>query len=258
MSADVIEQLRMLRDVLDAHAAPVTLDDLHPTGAQNDLVLESVNVIDPDSLVYPSPRPRWTTQILIAAAIVVVVVGLVIVGIQDHTATGPGSGEGVSPTLGSPDRSAQPSFDDSLPVDVPAGSTLRFTKELPGGAVSVYDTTDRRQVCLAVSFDNGGSSGGCTDSVDISRGAILNFMQHSQSTSQPALLVGLTAIDIGFKATVNGTVVEPDSDGIWYALVPLDVTDFTITTNRGSRVVPLTQPETTPTSAITTTTIALN
>lgn len=248
MPADVIEQLRMLRDVLDVHAAPVTLDDLRRTKMTIQLEPESTDVIHPESVGHPGPGNRWTKRVLAVAAVLVVIVGLAVLGRQDRAATGPGSGDDIPSTVGSSDPSIALTADELAALDIPAGSTLRVAKVLPGtGTVSVFDTADRSQICVAMSFVEGGSSGGCTDSGVVSTGEYWSFVQYSHSRSVPALLLGITATDIGFSVTVNGRIVEPDADGIWYALVPLDTSEFTITTNEGSTVVPLVHPETTPT-----------
>ncbi len=247
MPADVIEQLRMLRDVLDVHAAPVTLDDLRRTKMTIQLEPESTNVIHPESVGHTEPGNRWTKRALAVAAVLVVIVGLAVLGRQDRAATTPGSGNDTPSTVGSPDPSTALTADELAALDIPAGSTLRVAKVLPGtGTVSVFDTADRSQICMATSFVEGGSSGGCTDSGVVSTGEYWSFVQHSHSRSVPALLLGITATDIGFSVTVNGRIVEPDADGIWYALIPLDTSEFTITTNDGSTVVPLGHPETTP------------
>ena len=97
MPADVIEQLRMLGNLLDAHAAPVTIDDIRRTELRGELEPESVGVIDTHLAGRPEPGYRWTKEVLAVAAIVVVVVGLAIVGLQDHATKGPSLS--VSPTL---------------------------------------------------------------------------------------------------------------------------------------------------------------
>jgi hypothetical protein len=105
MPADVIEQLRMLRDVLDAHAAPVTFDDLRRTDMTIRLEPESTDVVHPDPVGDTEPGHRWTKRVLALAAVLAVVVGLAIIGRQDRGATGPGPGNGIPATVASPDPS---------------------------------------------------------------------------------------------------------------------------------------------------------
>lgn len=248
MPADVIEQLRMLRDVLDLHAASVTLDDLRRPEMTIQLESESTDVIDPESADQTEPGNHWTKGMLAVAAVLVVVVGLAVLGRQDRGATAPGVGNDVPSTAGLSDRSAPVTADQLAVLEIPADSTLRVAKVLPGtGTVSVFDTADRSQVCVATTFVEGGSSGGCVEPGVVSSGEYWSFMRYSHSQSVPALLLGITATDIGFSVTVNGQIVEPDADGIWYALVPLDTPEFTITTKGRSTVVPLVHPQTTPT-----------
>ncbi len=248
MPADVIEQLRMLREVLDAHATPVTLDDLRRTEMTTLLEPASSDVTHPDPVGEPAPGRRWIKRVVAVAAVLVVVVGLAVVGRQDRVATEPGSGDDVPATLGSTDPSTGLTSGEPAAPDIPAGSSLRVTKEIPTtGTLSVYDTADRSQVCLSVSFDDGGNSGGCADTTELSSGLIWSFMQHSHSPAVPALLLGITATSIGFSVAVNGQIIEPDVDGIWYALIPLSTAEFTITTNKALTVVPLVHPEMTPT-----------
>jgi hypothetical protein len=186
--------------------------------------------------------------VLALAGVLVIVVGLAFVARHDDGATGPATGDDIAPTSTSPQSSTSLTADELAALDIPAGSTLRVSKEVTGtGKIWVYDTADRAQVCLGVQFDDGVSSGGCTEAGVVDAGDYWGYVQHSQSTSEPAFLHGITATDIGFSATVNGQTIEPDADGIWYASVPLDTAEFTITTDKGSTVVPLLHPETPPT-----------
>lgn len=247
MPADVIEQLRMLGGVLDAHAMPVTLGDLRRPDTAI-LAAESADVIHPDHVGEEEPTHRWTRRVLAFVAVLVVVVGLAFVGREDDGVTGPATGDDAASTSTSPQPSTSLTAGELAALDVPADSTLRVTKEIPGtGKIWVYDTADRAQVCVGVKFDDGVSSGGCTEAGLVGTGDYWAYVQHSHSRSVPAFLHGITATDIGFSVTVNGQTIEPDADGIWFALVPLDTTEFTITTNEGSTVVPLVHPETTPT-----------
>ena len=249
MPADVIEQLRTLRDVLDAHAAPVTVDDLRRSDLAIQLEPQSGDVIQAGSVDNAGPGTRWTKRVLAAAAVLAVVVGLAFVGREDRDTIGPGAEDDISSTVGSPDPSTGLTADELAAFDIPVGSTLRVTKELPGAGVAwVYDTIDRSKVCLGVRFHDGAGSGGCTDAGVVSNG--LNFLHRYQSHSEPALLVGIAPTAIGFSVTVNGQIVEPDADGIWYAMVTSDLAEFTITTNKGSTVFPITRPETSPTISI--------
>ena len=105
MPADVIEQLRILRDVLDAHAAPVTVDDLRRNDLAIQLEPQPANVVHARSVDNTGPDNRWTKRVLGVAAVLAVVVGLAVVGRQDRDAIGPGVGGDISSTVGSLDPS---------------------------------------------------------------------------------------------------------------------------------------------------------
>jgi hypothetical protein len=66
----------------------------------------------------------------------------------------------------------------------------------------------------------------------------------------PAILIGLAAVNIGFRVTVDGNTVTPDDRGLWYTIGPTGATEFTITTDRGSQVFPINGPGLPSTSTI--------
>jgi hypothetical protein len=119
---------------------------------------------------------------------------------------------------------------------IPAGSDLRVSEALPGvGSIEVYDTPDRRQVCMKLELDNGGQvSGSCDDRTNIDSGQSYAFMGDAAASG---VVMGIASVDIGLSVTVGDTVVAPDEHGVWYALVPPGTTEFTMTTSEGSRVI---------------------
>ena len=252
MPAEVVEQLKILRDLLDELAPPVTIEDLSRIRSETRTAPEIVDVIHLSSPGLTLIRQHWPKRVVgMVAAVAAVVVGLAALGRQD-VATSPGPSGGVQATADEPQSSTTLVSIESLGDVIPAGSSLRVTKELPGaGTVSLYDAPGGSQTCMVVNFDDGGTSGGCASQSDIDTGHVYSYTQHSHSRSDPALLLGVTATNIGFHATVNGTDVTPDDDGIWFALVPLGTSDFTISTNSGSTIVPIRNPETTPTFVVT-------
>jgi hypothetical protein len=108
----------------------------------------------------------------------------------------------------------------------------------------VYDTADHSQVCLIVKP----SSGGCDDRANIESGQSWAYMKNGPDA--PAILIGLTALNIGFRVTIDGTTATPDDRGLWYTIVPTGATEFTITTDRGSQVFPINGPGVPTTSTI--------
>ena len=90
MSADVIEQLRMLGDLLDAHTAPVTLNDIRRTELHEEL--EPGSVIDTHVPMTRRPMSaRGSRRIAVAAlAVAAMLLGLVLISRRDTGDVVPG------------------------------------------------------------------------------------------------------------------------------------------------------------------------
>jgi LysM repeat protein len=93
MSADVIEQLRMLGELLDAHAAPVTLHDIRRIELHEALELESATLIDTHAPVpgRPTSAPRTRRLAVAALAVAAMLVGLIVIARRDAGESVPAS-----------------------------------------------------------------------------------------------------------------------------------------------------------------------
>jgi len=247
MPADVIDELQELGTTLRALAPTIVRDELRrqrvPTEQPRDL--EPVTSLP---IHRPGLRPPARTRLVGAAAavglIVAAAIGIALLDRQPASDTVPGS---PSDSTGEPSATAaSDSFVEStapmttlLPPEelLAPGATLRVSKQIPGFAVLQYsDTADGSQVCLFATFVDGSLSNGCDELATIQSGQGYNLMDYD---GRDRVLFGLTAIDIGFRADVGGTTVTADDDGFWWTVLPRDVLEFTITTDAGSKIIPI-------------------
>ena len=98
MSADVIEQLRMLGDLLDAHAAPVTLDDIRRTELHEELGSGSVGVIETHVPMARRPTSARGSRGLAVAALAVAatLLGLIVIARRETGDVAPGENASAS------------------------------------------------------------------------------------------------------------------------------------------------------------------
>ncbi len=144
MTAELIDQLRLLGEVLDDLRSPVLISEL---AQRRDVDVAPIADAEPTSVrIVAGPeldRPHWTIRVMaIAAAVVMIVVIAAILASRHSTDNEPAS---------DPPRTTTPAVLD--PAQLPAGSVWLATSPTPLGTVEVVQYPDGLEICFWLTRD---------------------------------------------------------------------------------------------------------